>query len=548
MPDTLCFTDPGYTPARHEIGAATQALLECDDEQAPAIERALGRCGLAAAEHACSLLAHVDTKPRVRLVRLISRIARENEPPALLAVLKQCLLDAEPQVQRAAVIGLGKLTQGDIEDALLDYAQCNPAPPELRALVEALGKVGTARSAEWLSGQSSSDEHTRRLIERSQVMLARTLSRPEAPQTLDLSTPLGASYDLVFTCRRGLELIVSEQASPLGVPRVGSGRVVIPGYSGSVAEAFTPRAALGVGIELALDRSLNPHEALIHALRNSGLLPWMAEVSHGVPRVRLDFVQQGHQRAAVWDLQSLIVREGLALIADPTNAGWDLAIDLQNARVDVLPKRFADPRFSWRTEDLPAASHPTIAAALAHVAGVRHDDVVWDPFVGSGLELIERAKLGPYRTMYGTDIDDTALAAAKANLTAAGVKHATLLNRDATSAPVRDLTLVITNPPMGARLVRDGSLGDLLEEVLAHGFRNMRPEARWVWLSPMPARTAAFAHRLGFDIARHGLVDLGGLSPELQVLTVPPKQKSNGSARQNPAVSDPGRPKRRIVK
>jgi tRNA G10 N-methylase Trm11 len=107
--------------------------------------------------------------------------------------------------------------------------------------------------------------------------------------------------------------------------------------------------------------------------------------------------------------------------------------------------------------------------------------VVWDPFVGSGLELIERGLLGAYRAMYGTDVDDAALAAAKTNIAAARVKHVTLLNRDAASAPVHDITLVLTNPPMGARLVRDGSLGDLLEAVLVHGYHMMRPGARWVW-------------------------------------------------------------------
>ena len=79
------------------------------------------------------------------------------------------------------------------------------------------------------------------------------------------------------------------------------------------------------------------------------------------------------------------------------------------------------PRFTWRRGDVPAASHPTIAAALARVAGVRDDDVVWDPFVGSGAELVERALLGPVRALLGSDIDPRALAVARENLAAAGV-------------------------------------------------------------------------------------------------------------------------------
>jgi predicted RNA methylase len=156
--------------------------------------------------------------------------------------------------------------------------------------------------------------------------------------------------------------------------------------------------------------------------------------------------------------------------------------------------------------------------------------------------------------MYGTDVDETALVAAKANITAAQVKHITLLNRDAATAPVRDITLVLTNPPMGARLVRDGSLGDVLEAVVEHGYRIMRPGARWVWLSPMPARMAAFAHHLGFDVERRGLVDLGGLSPELQIFHVPDRQKnarqSQAPARSTPPASNtpPAGKRRRIVR
>jgi len=37
----------------------------------------------------------------------------------------------------------------------------------------------------------------------------------------------------------------------------------------------------------------------------------------------------------------------------------------------LSPRGAADPRFTWRRADIPAASHPTIAAALARVGGVR---------------------------------------------------------------------------------------------------------------------------------------------------------------------------------
>jgi hypothetical protein len=63
-----------------------------------------------------------------------------------------------------------------------------------------------------------------------------------------------------------------------------------------------------------------------------------------------------------------------------------------------------------------------------------------------------------------------------------------------------------------------------------------------VWLSPMPAHTAEVAHHLGFDIERRGLVDVGGLRPELQILRVPER-----ASRSAPAEPKPDAHRRRIV-
>lgn len=521
MSEQSRFSDPGYTPARGELDAAVQALLEATDDEATPIERSLARAGVPAALLAQRDLNQANPASRVRLLRLIARVARENPEASLVEELCARLSDPNPNVQRASVIGLGKLNQSNIEDALLDYAAREHALPEQRVLIEALGKVGGPRAAEWLVAQTSQDDFTTRVIERARLMLARTATRPAVAELVRLDVALGKAQTLLWTCREGLESIVAEQVSALGAVEVTPGRICLPNFAGALSEAFIARSALSVGFQLQLDRGQSGIDAVIDSLNHAEILDWMAQSNGCVPRVRLDFIGQGHQRAAVWDLQTRLVRDQLPLIADPTAASWEICVDSSQGRLDIIPKRIDDPRFPWRVEELPSASHPTIAAALAHVAGARPDDVVWDPFVGSGLELIERSLLGPYRAMYGTDTDERALTAARANLAAAGAKHVTLYNRDARTAPVRDITLIVTNPPLGARLVRDGSLGELMQATLTHGWRVLRPGGRWVWLSPMPARTASIAHHLGFKVECRGLVDVGGLKPELQVLRVP---------------------------
>src|SRR5947207_4079330 len=65
--------------------------------------------------------------------------------------------------------------------------------------------------------------------------------------------------------------------------------------------------------------------------------------------------------------------------------------------------------FRSRVADVAAASHPTIAAALARVAGTAPDEVVWDPFCGSGAELVERGRLGSARLLGTEDRKSTRL-------------------------------------------------------------------------------------------------------------------------------------------
>jgi 23S rRNA G2445 N2-methylase RlmL len=183
--------------------------------------------------------------------------------------------------------------------------------------------------------------------------------------------------------------------------------------------------------------------------------------------------------------------------------------------VAVAPRALADPRFAWRVGDVPAASHPTIAAALARVSGVRADDVVWDPFVGSGAELIERALLGPYRALLGSDLDLKALEVAGKNLRAAGVQ-AKLQVGDALAVAPGGVTLVVTNPPMGRRASRIAGLAEMLDRFVANMAAAFGPAGRLVWIAPSPRRTREVAARVGLSLDWARDIDMGGFNAEMQ--------------------------------
>jgi tRNA G10 N-methylase Trm11 len=208
------------------------------------------------------------------------------------------------------------------------------------------------------------------------------------------------------------------------------------------------------------------------------------------------------------------------LVNDSHDARWTLRASPDGCgELHLVPRFDQDPRFAYRRADVPAASHPTIAAALARLAGVQADEVVWDPFVGSGLELVERARLGPVRELWGSDIDPRALSAARLNLDAAGLSFARLVEGSALTFAPSAPSLIVTNPPMGRRVARDGTVGDLLEGFLEHAARVLRPSGRLVWLSPLGERTRTVARRLGLQVVTGPSVDMGGFVAEVQICT-----------------------------
>jgi len=204
-------------------------------------------------------------------------------------------------------------------------------------------------------------------------------------------------------------------------------------------------------------------------------------------------------------------------VNDPTESLWEAVVETRGRFVDVAlaPRGLQDPRFAWRRGDVPAASHPTVAAALARVGGALPGDVVWDPFVGSGAELVERARLGPFRELHGSDLDERALAIARENLAAADVR-ATLAVGDALTFAPRGVTLVVTNPPMGRRASRTAGLADMLDRFVVHAASVLVPGGRLAWITPWAKRARTAAEQAGLRLDGARTVDMGGFDAELQ--------------------------------
>jgi 23S rRNA G2445 N2-methylase RlmL len=536
-------TDPGFTPSLRDIGRLVDLLA--DDDLAKHAERAIARAGAGAVPILRDRFVAEGPAFRAAVVRALGRFAGD---PGARGVLLGALEDSDPKTRRNAAIALGRAPAGDpapdasvgaeaVERSLLAAWERDPRPEMRRSIAASLGKVGSARSLPVLrsalaSAAAPGDPELVRIAGRATLMIERTASRGERG-TIDATRTPPAPIAVIVLARRGLEDLLADELAAVQTVRdvrvEGSGcvRAVL---RGPMSALFAARTMLSFRFPVSTEAPTGPgsdgpnrlEEVVARAASGEEARRVFSTWTVGPTRYRIDWAEGGHKRALAWETVKAVARLAPDLVNDPTASLWELHVAAAGGRVDVAiaPRALQDPRFGWRRRDVPAASHPTVAAALVRVAGVRADDVVWDPFVGSGAELVERARLGPFASLRGSDIDRGALDAARENLAAAGAP-CVLEQGDALTHAPPGVTLVVTNPPMGRRASRTSELAGVLDRFVAHAASVLVSGGRLVWMAPHPkrARAAALAAGLVLDWSR--TVDMGGFDAEMQRFTKP---------------------------
>ncbi len=441
----------------------------------------------------------------------------------------------DPRAMRQAFAALGRLDDPSVVPILLAHAQTETRPAHLRTYLETLGKCGDAPTLKWIETLSPPpDSELERIWQRARLMLRRTLARRvPASARPPLQTALNPPQTVVFLCRRGLEPLVASSCAPLSTNTVTTspGRVELR-YHGPLASLFAVRSAIEFAVALPLaspDQPQTRRRGTKHE-QNPGLLAeavvaaiasaqWLTREGPVSLRVCFDkSASSGRRRAELWELAAA-VDQIPGITNDPTRCLWEARIDPRpdHRCVLLVPRGFDDPRFHYRTADVPAASHPTLAAALAQLA-VDHaaTGTVWDPFVGSALELCEVGLRSPGVRLFGSDIQPSAITAAGQNLEGAALLSRTeLQTADACSITPQNVSTIITNPPMGRRVQR-GDVGPLLDQFLVHADRVLSSRGKLWWISPLPQRTRARAHSLGWRLLASHTVDMGGFHGEIQ--------------------------------
>ncbi|HEX4456950.1 MAG TPA: methyltransferase, partial [Polyangia bacterium] len=519
---------------------------------------------------------------RSRLVRLLGRLAHKTRDAQLVELLLARVGDADEKTARHAALALGKLSAlelapakaapkakaaaataaqspaaaddgaRDAEDRAGDdanaaeavanspapfatraeavlLARWPSAPPSLRrALAEALGKVGSAAALTVLDGavDATTEPELKRVVDEARLKLRRTRERQSPGTILSDRAPSTPTRVLVH-CRHGLARMCAEELAGLGA-RVADDSTVTLTLEAKLTALWTARTMLRFGFPLptpplAKGKQLDDEtlgNAVVSALTSPEAQAIFARFTDGPVRYRVEWADAGHRRALTFRVAAAVAAKRPQLVNDPTASLWEaVVVEKPRVAVEIWPRGLADPRFAYRRAYVPASSHPTLAAALARVGGARADDVVWDPFVGAATELVERSLLGPSRALYGTDADNPALGRARENLAAAGVTAELTLADARSFVPPLPPTLIITNPPLGRRVLDRHTTGALYREFLTHAVTVLAPRGRIVWISPRGDETVAYAADLGLRPTLRQRVDMGGFWAEIQSFT-----------------------------
>ncbi len=457
---------------------------------------------------------------------------RRSEVRAWLVGL---LRDPNEKVRRYAMTALPKIGAGTREEGeLLSLLRTTTVEREKKFLAQSLGKIGGRATLDAVGEISDSVPQTAQRIKAN-------LARRESPSAIRMESVLSdlKGVRIHLSCRSGLEKILRDEVKEyiakggkLRMIEMRNGLVAIaPSTPFSLADIYKLRCFTGCGFLLGTVRRSNVNESIdtLAAMITSPLSRSILDAfTEGSIRYRLNFVSKGHQRGAV----RLLVNRAYAMCPDILNdtrsAPW--SVDIQQARgtisVELRPKLTPDPRFLYREHDIRIASHPPLAASMARLAGNMRNEIAWDPFCGSGVELIERVLLGGVQTVYGTDINPEAVSVSRANFAAANVEG---VEAKFACCDFREwgtveglgpdmLTLMITNPPMGKR-IRVPSLQGLFADLFAVAETVLKPGGRLVFPNPLRIESASPSLKLKY----RQVIDLGGFDCRLEMYVKLPR-------------------------
>lgn len=420
-------------------------------------------------------LESADPKARKNAARLLGALERESDAPALIAALNR---EETRFVVPSILLALGSVGGAEAQAALLAYA----APEAM---------------------DESEQKHVleiRTALEKARASLERDVPLPPRRK-------LDAPRDILAVSPEGFPSILNEELAALGFAGEAYSDGVLV-HTDNLKKLFNARCALEFLLPAGIRLPFTP-AAIASAVEGILTRPYRVELRH----------YEGDRAAMIRQI-TLALGGG----DNPSRYADELRIVCNGAVCDVYvrPCDVPDTRFAYRKQSIPASIHPAMAACLARYAlsfVTTNKLFALDPFCGSGTLLFELEKAAPGAILFGLDISDFALKAARANALAA--KSGTrFLQKDVLKFEPREpFDLIVTNMPFGNRVGTHETNEPLYRDFVRLLPRLLAPGGIAV-LYTMEHRllAACLKREPGLTVAADMRTEAGGLNPRITVV------------------------------
>jgi predicted RNA methylase len=488
----------------------------------------LSSSGAAQAKAATALSAHPESvaflfaklggPQRRAALALLSRSAKKLANRRLLLAyppqtLVNCLRDDDPKTRRNTAILLGALSSQAFVPPLIDALSTETQRFVRPSLILALGALGGSDARNALSAlpyPAGDDKHARE--ERDALDKAKSRLMPRRAR---LFTSFRRPERVWLAPVNGLEQALLDEGRAKGLPlslQAGYAACESADYAG----LFRLRCFYEALLPLGADVPLQPRafaDALMHH-RVYQRLDAMHD-GEGPFGLRLEMRTDIDRSAFAAALFSSLPKD--RFINAPSSYDVELRAVKRGERAALMLRLhgFDDPRFTYRTDAVPASMHPSAAAAIlyAHRDAMKPHHRVLDPFCGAGTLLAERGKLMGAHALVGLDLSPAAWRIARANLRQAGL-HARVFNRDCRGYMADEkVHEILCNLPFGHRVGSHSDNRKLYDDVLRQWPSLLHSDGFVLAITNDKQLFERLALRHGYTIERRTAFAYGGLSP-----------------------------------
>ncbi|HAV13219.1 MAG TPA: hypothetical protein DCX06_06995, partial [Opitutae bacterium] len=346
---------------------------------------------------------------RVGLVRAMGVVALEKatqeQRQQTREWLTRLLQDPQEKIRRYAMNALPKLGgSADAEKAVLEILDQPEGEREVKNVSQTLSKIGGEATLEKLEELHDSND----ALHQAEQKVKAQLARKEEPASIRLDVKIKETRKLRIhlRTRKGMEVFVRDELlahpklkSRFKIVRTSPACVAITALRPfTLADLYQLRTIGSVNFVLGIvAKNEAQHTDALATIIASELTQLLCQkLTEGQARYRLQFMRAKVPPRKVQAIANAAFALCPDLLNDPRKSPWAIEVypEKVGQSVELRPRVQPDPRFTYRVDDVPASTHPPLAAAMAQMAGIQEKESIWDPFCGSALELIERARLG----------------------------------------------------------------------------------------------------------------------------------------------------------